>query len=75
MSPDTGILVTLLTSAATVGCMWGINKAQTTELKEALRHHLHSEHPKLDSRARDTEVELAVLKRQSQIDREERTRR
>lgn len=70
------LAVSFVTTAFICGTVWGVTKAQTEDLKEGLRHHLHTEHPRLDAAARETEKDLAVLKVRSQswVDREERNR-
>jgi hypothetical protein len=76
---------TAISSAVTVGFLYGVTKTQTKYLekaidglKEALRHHVQSEHPRLALEAREHEREIASLKakgwRQSQIDRGEHER-
>lgn len=46
-------------------------------LFEAVRHHRDTEHPKLDDRLSEVQVDVAVVRdrTQSQLDREERRRR
>jgi hypothetical protein len=74
----------LLSTIFVMGTMWGVTRQQTAalkesigELREALRHHLQTEHPRFDAAAREAERELAVLRARtdSQIAHEERTRR
>jgi hypothetical protein len=42
-----------------------------------MRHHVESEHPKLDDKIQAAQIDLAVVKHrtQSQVDRDERDRR
>jgi hypothetical protein len=78
------ILGSLASTIFVAGVIWGITKTQTktiaqwlAKLEERMRHHVESEHPKLDDKIQAAQIDLAVVKHrtQSQVDRDERDRR
>jgi hypothetical protein len=72
-----GVVVTVTTVVITTREQTRSLAKRIEDLYEAVRHHRDTEHPKLDDRLSEVQVEVAVVRdrTQSQLDREERRRR
>lgn len=77
------LAASVVSTAFVAGTLWGITKNQTRmlgewlgKLEERIRHHVESEHPKLEDKIHSAQIDVAVVKNrtQSQVDRDEHRR-